>query len=92
MKYQWEASDIRAGLVIRSTTTNAVNAIFMIGYQRVDHGNEYLLISLADGLIVARGSTEELVAEFLNLGYRPYRIMFSEQVHDKFQNVSKNSD
>lgn len=73
MKYVWEEHDIVCGRRVWGHN-RASNAENIIGYDAGDPKKDrwFLLISLADGLLVARYASKADMAEDLNkYGYRP---------------------
>lgn len=86
MKFQWEPADIKPGTVVRSTTTNATNALCMIGYT-VFPEKKFVLWSLADGQRIFSADDEESMALSLGQGYKPYPVKFVPFDNNRFEDI-----
>lgn len=89
MKYTWEPHDIGCGRRVWGWN-RASNSEKIIGYDYNDPNKDkwYLLISLADGLVIARYPSKEAMAEDLTKhGYRP-----GEVNHPKWPDIAPKED
>lgn len=72
MKFIWETGDIYAG---RKYSKPNILENWMIGYMSAGKGQQYVSVSMSDGLVTAPSSKERL-AEILNYeGYIPLEFI-----------------
>lgn len=73
MKFIWEETDIVGG---RKYNRDGLTEIWMIGYQYNEAGNqEYVSISLTDGIVTIPSSKPALAADLTMAGYVPCEFL-----------------